>query len=349
MFQLNTFIFSLLMNMINDYYVAKNTKLHKYLTKTGFSKNEEWLQIKNVPCKVINIDNKLNKIILNSFTSSVSRNFLITTEELNDDFYKIEPNENGELNIQSYPVPINIEEFELRNEVKKLEKMIKNVKINNKIPNNIKKIFEDKLFQLLQSQGSPYISIKEYYDFKEGKIKLSQHKRFGYEIFNRNSRWCPPINITYEEFLTDSSYPAPLGIRPKDFCLPSEIVETIKELIIQIVNFKNVDMETFEELKKILPFIKKTDVCLCKYCGENININDYYSEYKSCDNYIEICHRNPNERYTKENMYWGHGECNRRQGGYSEKERMIDGLKLLLLNKKIDETSYQFLYNQINL
>ena len=28
------------------------------------------------------------------------------------------------------------------------------------------------------------------------------------------------------------SYPAPLGIRSKDFCLPSELIETIKELII---------------------------------------------------------------------------------------------------------------------
>ena len=35
------------------------------------------------------------------------------------------------------------------------------------------------------------------------------------------------------------------------------------------------------------------------------------------DNFIEICHKDPNERFLKKNMYWGNGECNRRQGGYS--------------------------------
>ena len=33
---------------------------------------------------------------------------------------------------------------------------------------------------------------------------------------------------------------------------------------------------------------------------------------------MEICHRDPNDRFLVRNMYWGHGECNRRQGGYSE-------------------------------
>ena len=31
-------------------------------------------------------------------------------------------------------------------------------------------------------------------------------------------------------------------------------------------------------------------------------------------------------------MYWGHGECNRRQGGYSEEDRIEDALRLLKNN-----------------
>ena len=71
------------------------------------------------------------------------------------------------------------------------------------------------------------------------------------EIFNRNSRCCPPIDITYEEYSKSPSYPAPLGIRPKDFCLPSELIITMNELINQIVNFDGIDDVSFEEMKKI--------------------------------------------------------------------------------------------------
>ena len=73
----------------------------------------------------------------------------------------------------------------------------------------------------------------------------------------------------------------------------------------------------------------------------------------SADNFIEICHRDPEERYIKRNMYWGHGECNRRQGGYSEEDRVRDGLILLLNNPRlwkdwnergiIDDTMLDFL------
>jgi len=31
-------------------------------------------------------------------------------------------------------------------------------------------------------------------------------------------------------------------------------------------------------------------------------------------------------------MYWGHGECNRRQGGYTETERIQDALGLINFN-----------------
>ncbi len=31
-------------------------------------------------------------------------------------------------------------------------------------------------------------------------------------------------------------------------------------------------------------------------------------------------------------MYWGHGECNRRQGGYTESDRIHDAIGLINFN-----------------
>ena len=148
------------------------------------------------------------------------------------------------------------------------------------------------------------------------------------------------MEIKYEKYLKSPSYPAPLGVRPKDFCLPSELIITIKELINQIMNFDGVNDKSFKEIQKILTFIHKKEH-KCKYCGEKIKIDDYCSEYKSCDNYVEICHRNPKDRFLNKNMYWGHGECNRRQGGYSETDRMNDGIRLMFLAGRIDKDTYE--------
>ena len=84
----------------------------------------------------------------------------------------------------------------------------------------LKKVFTDKLFQMIQSQGAPFIKIDEVLAYKRGDITLTGHKRFGNEIFNRNCRWCPPIDISYEEFKQSPSYPCPLGYSPQRF-LPS--------------------------------------------------------------------------------------------------------------------------------
>jgi hypothetical protein len=328
----------------NKYCVANLTSLRNYETKTGVSKNPEYLHIEGAPLKVI--ESNSETITLNSFTSSSSRCFKITHADFNINFTEIKPDNDGYLHLDAYPIPININEFDKREAVTSLEKNIKKICTNEKIDNRVRKVFEDKLFQLIQSQGAPYITITDYNKFKNGEISLSAHKRFGNEIFNRNCRWCPPIEITYEQFKTSKSYPAPLGIRPKDFCLPSELIVTMNELINQIVNFDGIDDVSFEEMKKILPIIHKKEHC-CKYCGEKINIEKYCSQYKSCDNYIEICHRDPNDRFLPRNMYWGHGDCNRRQGGYSETDRMNDGIRLMWVNGIIDKETYEKLSSSI--
>tara|TARA_B100000780_G_scaffold70544_1_gene47093 strand:+ start:562 stop:1767 length:1206 start_codon:yes stop_codon:yes gene_type:complete len=325
---------------ISKYCVANYTALHNYKTRTGDSKNQEYLQIEGVPCIVTKYDSK--SVTLNAFTSAKNRQFTISREDFNRDFMEINPDSDGNLHLDAYPIPINISEFDMREEVNSLEKEIKKILVNEKVDKRLKKIIDDKLFQLIQSQGAPYITIAEYYKFKNGEITLSPHKRFGNEIFNRNCRWCPPVDITYDNFKNSKSYPAPLGIRPKDFCLPSELIITINGLINQILNFEGIDDVSFEETKKIIPSIHKKEHT-CKYCGEKINIHNYSSQYKSCENYIEICHRNPNDRFLSRNMYWGHGDCNRRQGGYSETDRMNDGIRLMLINGIIDKETYESL------
>jgi len=328
------------MSTISKFCTANFTALRKYETKTGVSKNPEYLQIEGVPCIVIESNNETNMITLNSLTSASIRCFKISREDFDINFTEINPDSDGYLHLEAYPNPINISEFVTREDVTSLEKNIRKIITNETVDKRVRKIFEDKLFQLIQSQGAPYIKITDYYKFKNGEISLSTHKRFGNEIFNRNCRWCPPIDVTYEEFKSSKSYPAPLGIRPKDFCLPSELIRTMSELINQIANFDGIDDVSFEEMKKILPFIHKKEHC-CKYCGEKINIEKYCSEYKSCDNYIEICHRDPNDRFLPRNMYWGHGDCNRRQGGYSETDRMNDGVRLMWVNGIIDRETYE--------
>jgi len=34
-------------------------------------------------------------------------------------------------------------------------------------------------------------------------------------------------------------------------------------------------------------------------------------------------------------MYWGHGDCNRRQGGYSEADRIREGFSLATRNLEL--------------
>jgi len=209
------------------------TKPNRYLTTKGLSRKEEWIQIENVPSKII--DYKDDYLILNSFVGS--RIFKLTIEELNDNFKFIDIDEEGNVNIPEYLFKFNIEkEFKCKEEVKDLKLDIK--KINKLSINNvIKEVINDKLFQIINSQGSPEcIKIEDYYKYLNKEIILSKHKRIGNEIFNRNCRWCPPISISYDDFIKSKSYPAPLGIRYKDYCLPSELLETIKELINQIFN-----------------------------------------------------------------------------------------------------------------
>lgn len=167
--------------------------------------------------------------------------------------------------------------------------------------------------QLLNSQGCvKTITIEEYENFNEP----NDLKRIGSPYFNRANRWLPPINdISYEEFEKCKSFPAPIGIRQKDFCMPSQLLLIINHLV--------------EELRAFID-----EKLICQWCFCKLEYDKFDSIYKSKDNYMEICHKDPNGTFTIDNIYFGHGECNRRQGGYSEKDRINDTLILLKNNRE---------------
>ena len=314
-----------------DFYKPKKTFPRKYNTSNGKSKKMEWLQIEGCPCEIISINSQY--VTFNSFTSVSNRNFSVPLNEFRTDFIKCNVEDDYITNLDKYPEgKIHKSEFKNREKVKefkeKLEKCLKNS--DEKL---IKTILGDKFWQLFVSQGAPYIGIDKFIKYKNNELKLNPLCNFGEPIFNRNSRWAPPIDVTFDEFKQSNSYPAPLGIRPKDFCLPSELIRTMEELIRQIINFENIDSTCLETI--ITDKSNKKHKCL--WCGEVINAHNYSSIYGSKDNFIEICHRDPKKRFLHTNMYWGHGECNRRQGGYSEEERIEDALRLLRNNPDYTE------------
>jgi len=326
------------MNNSTKYYISKITKPRKSVLINGsLSKNRNWIQIRGVPVKVI--EETTEYILLNSLTSGKNKNFKITRKELEEEFKKAKIEKNYIINCNIYKRKININEFKKRDQFSKFQSKIN--KIIKKIDNSniIKNIIIDKFWQTTQTQGCPKTAnLSQYDSYKRNEnTNKNKHTRIGDPIFNRNVRWCPPVDITYEEFQKSKSFPAPIGIRPKDFALPSEVFDTVIELVRQILCFKGVELSNdikkefsnlFSEVgyKNILENCK---IHKCKYCSKEVNCKEYNSGYKSANNFIEICHRDPNNRFIKENLYWGHGECNRRQGGYTEKERIEDIFGLL--------------------
>jgi hypothetical protein len=323
--------------------IAKRTLPRHYITKEGHSKKKEYLQIAGVPLVVTSFN--ANTVTLNPLTSSNIRQFEISKQELITEFIEGSLDANNfitNLDPKKYPKPVNVAEFHSRdifsNFKNDIEDWVRN--LDNPL---LQKIFNDKLFQMVQTQGAPFKPIPELEKFKNASTQelqgMSQHKRYKTQIFNRNCRWCPVADhLNWDEFNQCASYPFPIGIRAKDFCLPSEMQKVLIEMIRQILTFKNIDEKYRQEMQLIFDkynikdiFINKMCHC-CTYCGLEINMTAYSSQYKSKNNYIEICHRDPNLHFCIKNMYWGHGKCNRRQGGNTETEIIQDALGLINFN-----------------
>ncbi len=316
------------------FYYPRRTIFSKYQKKDGsLSKLEEWGFIEGVPALQMGEDE--NNIFLNPFTSGSDKIFPWPKDNMSE---FVECPVMGEMiQTPSYPGGgFHKKEFEYREHPKELVSKIKGFAESLPSDDKVKVILNAKLEQLISSQGSSCPTIPKIKKCEE-EIKNDNVgiKRFDNQIFNRNCRHCPPIDKTFEEYQKSRSYPRPIGIRPKDFCMPSQLVSTIKELIRQIACFKNINPETKRGLLTTIGI--DCEQCIefhkCKWCGEEIDANDFSSTYASVNNFIEICHRDPNKNYIPENMYWGHGECNREQGGWSETDRISQCIRLLQTNE----------------
>ena len=333
--------------------IAKRTLPRHTLTKSGQpSAKPEYVQIEGAPLVVVSFENNL--FTLNPLTSAEQKYFVVTKEDLQGNFYPAELDENKfitNLDSKKYPKRVNITEFSDRDRLAKFntaimkeikswsECLLKEVLIG-KLDSTEKKRKGGKLPQLRASQGAstPTIpKIQTYIEKMNGKKELTlKDKHFGEPLFNRSSRCSPVVDhLSWEEYRASPSYPYPIGIRNKDFCLPSEMIAVSVEMIRQLLTLKNVEDKYREKIQKIFtdfnigPQFDNFVTHRCTYCGEEIDLNEYSSNYASETNYIEICHRDPNACFCMENMYWGHGECNRRQGGYTETERIEDALGLI--------------------
>ena len=330
-----------------DYIISKKTLATHYKTNDSISKKKEWL-CADVPSIII-IEPNEDNIIINQFTSSPDRNYIVRKEDFK--FFK-KCRKEGEYicDLKWYPEKkLKISEFEERKRVLEFTSNVKNLVKSLPKEDMISKILSDKFGQLNTPQGAPCDTIQTILNYNIEEIRNHPTKRTNNMIFNRCSRWTPPIpdSYSYEEYQNSINFTRPIGTRPKDFCLPSELIDTMKEMIRQIICFKNINPETKE---KVLKIINKNDsecseIHKCKWSGKEVDVLDYSSTYASKDNFIEICHRDPHDRFLARNMYWGFGESNRQQGGYSEKERVKQTAQLCKYNPEMME----LLRNELNL
>ncbi|RZD42249.1 MAG: hypothetical protein CXT73_03515 [Methanobacteriota archaeon] len=337
--------------------IAKRTLPRHYIKIDGqLSKLTEYLQIEGAPLIVTAF--KDDGITLNSLTSAKSRTFKVTKEELKAEFYPAQlDKDNYIINLKKYPKKVNISEFESRDiladfnsaikkEVRNWDEcLLRELLLEKHYINEYgeKKKTDGKLGQLSVTQGSGCDStpkiLAHIEKMRSGKVLTLKEKHYGEPLFNRSSRCNPVVDkMPVADFRACNSYPLPIGIRNKDFCVPSEMIAVSVEMIRQLLTLKNVEEKYRVQIQKIftdfdIPPQFDNHVChRCTYCGEEIDINSYSSNYASKTNYIEICHRDPNACFCTGNMYWGHGECNRRQGGYTETERCQDALGLINFN-----------------
>lgn len=308
---------------IGDYIISEKTLATHFKTKKDKSKKPEWY-IADVPSLITKITD--DSITLQQFTSAKDRKYIIGKE--NFKFFKKCHIEDGFIcGLKWYPEgKIKLTEFKERENVDKFKNNVKNLIKNLPEVEPIRKILKGKFFQLYTPQGAKCDEIPVILNYDLEELRKHPTKRINNMIFNRCSRWTPPIpsSYSYEEYEKSINFTRPIGTRPKDFCWPSELIDTMKEMIRQIICFKNIDPDVKQQIIQTLELntVECQEIHKCKWSGEKIDALKFSSGYASKDNFIEICHRDPNERFISSNMYWGFGESNRQQGGYSETNRV---------------------------
>jgi hypothetical protein len=298
-------------------------------TKTiTYKKN--WI-CQGVPCKVETIE--IDYTYISPF--NVQSTLKIPNEIIENEFITLE---NDETNVYTeiYPTgKIPISEFTVnRISINKLELHFKDTEYSDIIGKCKQDSYHSK-------GNNSCITVERYNQYNTNK-STSKLERIGDPVFNRSVRHSPPISKTFsrEDFEQSPSYPAPIGIRESDFALPSEQNEILIELLNQFFNCKNAP-ECPEEIKNELGLTINQNSHLCLWCGELIDISDLNQTYCSKEHSINFCHRIPELGTKKGNVYLGHCNCNREQGGYSEEERVNQIIRLAKSNPSYREKILQ--------
>lgn len=312
---------------MSNYCIITSTFLSK-LNK--HSKKENWL-CEGVPCRIIKNENDISYIK----PFNTERTFEIEKDIYEKNFVSAIEDDKY-VYCDRYPSKkIEKEEFDIKPILTK-HKLLSSLKNSSEnFALLIDKVYQD----AYNAKGSTKcINAEKYNEYKNGNTVLTKLKNIGDPVFNRSSRHSPPVykEFTYEDFTKTSSFPAPIGIRYEDFALPSEQNMILRELLEQLFNSCGAP-ECPENIKKILKINIENDSHKCRWCNEKINIEDINQRYCSAVHSINFCHIDPLIGTKSKNIYLGHCDCNREQGGYSETERVEQMLRLLTHNKDLCE------------
>jgi len=320
--------------------------------KRTFPKNVRSWFCQDVPCRVRPSNTNPAQVVLKALDSdatNVSREFVeehFRPLTWDDQFVYVESYPNGRVPISEFDVRQLISENELLRHFSGCSKPIRDL---------LSKAHWDSYM----AKGSLYcLTVKEYRDLTnrfdpsdrqepepEPEVEEKQEsdatatakkrqnllKRVGSPYFNRRTRAANPVSCDYDTFRETPSYPAPIGIRKEDFALPSEQNELLRLLLSQLFSCRNAPECPASLVSKLgLSIVKDCHTCL--WCGEVVDLLELDQSYCSKQHSINLCHRNPSLGTHVGNVYFGHGDCNREQGGYSEEERVNQILRLARSN-----------------
>lgn len=184
--------------------------------------------------------------------------------------------------------------------------------------------------------GSAPFTMKDYDKHKSNKLSANALSSIGNPYFNRKSRWAPVADPDSHN-LKRSTHPAPTGIRASDYASLKDCNEIYLELLCQLFSMVY-SSDLPQEIVNHLAGKPSKNTHKCHYCGELMDLDLFLGQaYKSKEHAINFCHMDPDEKSNSTrpgNVYFGHTSCNRKQGGFSEKERILDGLRLLDLHRE---------------
>ena len=183
--------------------------------------------------------------------------------------------------------------------------------------------------------GSSPFTFEEYDKHLRGELDANTLSSIGNPFFNRKARWAPVADVDLHN-RTRHLQPAPTGIRASDYASLQDCNLIYMELLHQVFSM-DFQSPIPAEIEVYLGKAVVKNSHKCSYCGEVMELKLWDGQsYKSKEHSINFCHRDPDDKANSTrpgNVYFGHASCNRIQGGFSEKERIIDGLRLLKLHR----------------